>query len=47
MKLADHRLRNGFLRVRYVVLEWLVAMLEAGMLVSAVVVHLRRCRSVI
>ena len=38
MKPADCRLRNGFLQVRSVVLEWLVAMLEAGMLVAVVVV---------
>ena len=41
MKLADRHLRNGFLQVTFVVLEWLVAMLEVGMLVAAVVVQLK------
>ena len=41
MKLVDRRLRNNFPRVRSVMLELLVAMLEAGMPVAIVVVQLK------
>ena len=41
MKPVDHHLTNGFLLLRSMVLEWLVAMLEVGMLVAAVVVQLK------
>ena len=41
MKLYDRHLRNDFPKVRFVMLEWLVAMLEARMLVAAVVVQLK------
>ena len=41
MKLYDRQLRNDFPKVRFVMLELLVGMLEAGMLVAAVVVQLK------